>query len=96
MDDEGHPLRSVGAVESLEDRGDRRLHAERDTRKTRVGQLHQPLARHRVGIGLKGHLCTGRDADAITQTRHDLGELGGVKHRRSASAKKDGPRLALG
>ena len=96
LDDEGHPLGSVGTVESLEDRRDRGLHAERDTRKTRVSQLHQPLACHRVGIGLEGHLSAGRNANALTQTRQDLGELGSVKHRRSASTKKDGPRLTLG
>ena len=96
LDDEGHPLGRVRAVKRCEDRGDRRLHAEGDTRKARVGQLHKSLARHSVGIGLEGHLGTGRNTDALTQARQDLDELYSVEHRRSTPTKKDGPRLTLG
>ena len=96
LHNEGHPLGHMGAIQGREDRGDRRLHAEGDTRKTRVGQLHESLACHRVGIGLEGHLGAGRDTDALTQARQDLGELGSIEHRRGASAKKDGLSLAFG
>ena len=96
LDDEGHPLGRMGAVESCEDLGDRRLHAEGDTRKTSVGQLRESLARHRVRIGLEGHLGTARNTDALAQARQYLGKLGSVEHRRGTSAKKDGLCLALG
>lgn len=96
LNNEGNALGRMRAVQRRQDRGHSGLHAEGHSGETGVSKSGKPFARHRVRIGLERHLCTGGDADTLTQPRQDLNQLGGIEHGGRSAAEKDSPSLARG
>ena len=66
LNDEGHTLGSMRAIQGRKNLGHRRLHTERHPRKPSVSQLRESITRHRIGVGFEGHLRARRNTDAIT------------------------------
>ena len=82
----GRPSRRMHPVQGGQHVRGRRLHAQRHPRVPGGAQPSEQLRRRRLGVGLGGHLCAGRQHEVLADRVEHAGEAFAAQQRRRSAA----------